>query len=299
MADARKRMREAGSITPDIDVPWGTIGMALDYRLRYYFSKTPSEDLVAYKLNFNIEYSEDLGAYHRTLNPESEYLEFFTDLDILLEENPPSGVRLSQTHEDLLNKYCIVLSLLDEKARGFRQNPLLEGMPDAKSLLDIVENHWIDDLRELSWNFYDNHHHLLSLPHVQNPTFTESSLVGGADADLIIDRMLIDIKTTKNLIGALELRQLLGYLLLDSDDQYGIESIGFYLARQGIFVAWPIEEVIRNLCSEPTTSIEELREQFKMVLVYTSSTDEGFEFMCLDLGHPNEFEGNANANHSV
>jgi hypothetical protein len=49
-----------------------------------------------------------------------------------------------------------------------------------------------------------------------NPTFgTASSLVGGGDADLLIDNKLIDIKTTKNLVLQREhFHQLIGYYVL-------------------------------------------------------------------------------------
>lgn len=49
LEDARKRVRSADTIRPDIDVPWSTIGMAVDYRIRYYFDVTPHDKLVAYR----------------------------------------------------------------------------------------------------------------------------------------------------------------------------------------------------------------------------------------------------------
>ena len=49
LAEARKMVREADTIVPDENVPWGLIGTALDYRIRYYFGITPHEELVAYK----------------------------------------------------------------------------------------------------------------------------------------------------------------------------------------------------------------------------------------------------------
>ena len=49
LADARKQVRQAATIRPVADVRWDIIGMAFDYRLRYYFAVTPYEELVAYK----------------------------------------------------------------------------------------------------------------------------------------------------------------------------------------------------------------------------------------------------------
>ena len=121
---------------------------------------------------------------------------------------------------------------------------------NADSLIGIAESRWIDDLRELSWRFYDDFNHLLPLPHELNPTFDGSRDVGGADADLVVDGTLIDIKTTvEQRISNNWLWQLLGYVLLDYSDRYGINGIGLYLARQGILISWDLEEAIRGLCS--------------------------------------------------
>ena len=135
---------------------------------------------------------------------------------------------------------------------------------DAKALLTIAQSHWIDDLRELSWEFYYKCNPLLHFPTSSIRHSTGSVDVGGADADMIVDELLIDIKVTKRSSIELDwLRQLLGYVLLDYSDQYGISSIGLYLARQGVLVSWSLEEVIGSLCADNTTSIAELREQFQ------------------------------------
>ena len=48
-----------------------------------------------------------------------------------------------------------------------------------------------------------------------NPTFNRSEVIGGADADLIIDDMLIEIKTTQsNSIPTSDFNQVLAYALL-------------------------------------------------------------------------------------
>lgn len=69
-----------------------------------------------------------------------------------------------------------------------------------------------------------------------NPTFGNgSSLVGGADADLIIDDTLIDIKTTKNMAFTQDiLNQVIGYYALskigkiNDIDDVKIDKIGCY-----------------------------------------------------------------------
>jgi hypothetical protein len=78
---------------------------------------------------------------------------------------------------------------------------------------------------------------------VLNPTFgSASGLVGGADADLIIDHTLVDIKTGKHLVLDREIfNQLVGYYILsciggvDNCPAGAIKQVAVYYARYGIF----------------------------------------------------------------
>jgi len=83
-----------------------------------------------------------------------------------------------------------------------------------------------------------------------NPVFGEASLlVGGADADLIIDDTLIDIKTTKS--GKMDMsqfHQLIGYFILNQIDgvngkQIKINRLGIYFSRYGELVTFPSENI--------------------------------------------------------
>lgn len=77
---------------------------------------------------------------------------------------------------------------------------------------------------------------------VLNPTFgSASNLVGGADADLIIDDTLIDIKTGKHLVLDREIfNQLVGYYVLsciggvDNCPRGAIKQLAVYYARYGV-----------------------------------------------------------------
>lgn len=80
---------------------------------------------------------------------------------------------------------------------------------------------------------------------ILNPLFGESSrYVGGADADLIIDDKLIDIKTTKHLTFKREFfRQLIGYSILNWREGHmykGINYLGIYFSRFGVLFTFPI-----------------------------------------------------------
>ncbi|WP_371640782.1 hypothetical protein [Streptomyces virginiae] len=76
------------------------------------------------------------------------------------------------------------------------------------------------------------------------PTFPHARI--SADADLIVDGPLLDFRSTRhtNTLRQAKAWQLLGYLLLDIDDQYGIETLGLYLTRGGVLAAWTVEEYL-------------------------------------------------------
>ena len=83
-----------------------------------------------------------------------------------------------------------------------------------------------------------------------NPTFGEGSkLVGGADGDLIVDNLLIDVKTTKNIKFSIKYwRQLVGYLtLIDIQGKYTpINQAGIYFSRYGYYFTFNTERVYHH-----------------------------------------------------
>ena len=88
-----------------------------------------------------------------------------------------------------------------------------------------------------------------------NPTFGKGSqLVGGADADLIIDDKLIDVKTTKKLELPLSyFCQIIGYLLLhriggtsSCSGEFEIEQLGIYYSRYGYLFSFNVKDLIND-----------------------------------------------------
>jgi len=86
-----------------------------------------------------------------------------------------------------------------------------------------------------------------------NPTFGEASeLIGGADADLIIDDTLIDIKTTSKLEFKVEhFNEVIGYYTLlkiggipNAPFEPKIENLGFYYSRYAELYKFPVTEAI-------------------------------------------------------
>lgn len=86
-----------------------------------------------------------------------------------------------------------------------------------------------------------------------NPRFGRGSkLIGGADADVLIDDLLIDIKTTSKLQFRIEeWRQLLGYVALNRQFPIGgghkpvpIRRIGIYFSRYNHLMTLPLRQVL-------------------------------------------------------
>ncbi len=280
---AGTKVKDADTLRPTGKVPYGTIGTAFDYRLRYYFGVTPREELVAHGGAMRLAGATrayDLGSGEKTwqfsgASPEEPVLPvgvvtgFFDSLDDLLAETDSVGRRLDRSQEEALARHCIVLALFEEIVRaGSRiRSPLLASeYVSFTDLLAIAEPRWVEDLCNISLLFHERFSNLLSLPATLNPTFEGSRDVGGADADIIVDSCLIDIKTTVNpRIEPLWLYQVMGYLLLDYRDEHAIDAVGLYLARQGVLIRVPLSDFVSALRGNPAP-VSELRERFRTAL---------------------------------
>ena len=113
--------------------------------------------------------------------------------------------------------------------------------------------------------------HLLAVEHLYprvpvgaslalGPTFAASELCN-ADADVIFDGCLLDIKTRlgdktarggrSDSVSLQDLYQLLGYVLFDRPDEFGIEQVGIYSARYAHLMTCPIDTFLATLAGAP------------------------------------------------
>ena len=130
-------LRDVGTIRTIDNVPYSTLGIALDYRLRYYFSVTPFRDLVAWhgaKRISNEPIWDDVEAGSHAIGagpndptlPMETIESFFHSLDQVLPRLQPAGQQLSRNPEEELASFCIVLALFEEIFRaGPRPGPPL------------------------------------------------------------------------------------------------------------------------------------------------------------------------------
>ncbi len=272
-------------VRPDMEnPPWGTIGTAFDYRLRYFWAETPLDDLVAAR-GMRILDTQRIFTRARDSVPggflelnypnvppaakrvEALLPEFADGLARTLAELAPVGRSLGQDAEALLCQHCYVLALFEQifRAGPWINSPLYELKKGATltDLLGLGSDTAIDDLGALSQLFYDRHGELTTHAAVLNPMFAGSVDFGGADADLIIENCLIELKTTTkpNFERKGLLYQLLGYVLLDYEDEYGLEEVGVYLARRGLLIRWQLESLLETIAEQ--ARLPELRTGFK------------------------------------
>lgn len=278
-------VKPAAVIRPDMEnPPWGTIGTAFDYRLRYLWAETPLNELVAAS-GMRILDTQRLHTRARDAAPDG-FLElnypdppaaakrvepllpqFADGLARTLAQLAPVGRSLDQEAEALLCQHCYVLALFEQIFRaGPGINSPLYKLKKGATLTDLLalgSAPAIDDLCALSQLFSERHGELIERTAVLNPNFAGSFEIGGADADLIVENCLIDLKTTakpdfdrKGL-----LYQLLGYVLLDYEDAYEIDEVGVYLARRGLLIRWKLEPLLETIAGG--ADLPALRSGFK------------------------------------
>jgi hypothetical protein len=290
VADSRKSLRDATTTCAIDGRPPSTTGIAIDYRIRYGFAVTPPRELIAYPgaadvlSNVLMELEPDHPALWRAdpdtgvgvQQPVDPFLpglppnavsDFFVRLNSRVPAIAPVGRAIGEVEERELARYCLGLGLFEEVWRTGMVAPgsLLSTIGPTTTLddfLNSVPSDWVEDLAQLAGLFIGAFVDRLREPAVLNPVFAQSAAVGGADADIIAGGTLLEIKTTINpRIDGAWIRQLLGYLLLDTDGEFAVASLGLYLARQGRLIVWPLDESLEVMAGRPI-ALPRLRQEF-------------------------------------
>ena len=237
-----------------------TIGTALDYRLRLHYRADLAKSEV---MDLGVARMEVVGS---GLGADVDSLWAKSTRSLL--KQPPTG------GEDVIARTSVVLAWIDG---GFRSGGLWSsGMRQVAANLDRIE--------PPTWRRYaaavdgDVAREVASLMRLAirrmpvadvicGPTFVGSPFVNGADADLVVSRCLYDVKTTVNPRDQLpaNVRQLIGYALLDWHDRYGLERVGFYFARQGRWMDWPLELLVKETTGDPHATLSGLRDEFRLL----------------------------------
>lgn len=172
----------------------------------------------------------------------------------------------------LLSRISVALAWLDW---GFRSRVKWdEGMRAiAKSLSKKRAPAWTDYVASVDENVANEVDALFQaarsrIPNegaIYGPEFAGSLAVGGADADLIANNCLYEFKTSVNPRRKFNdhIRQLIGYTLLDWENEYALEKIGFYYSRQVTCLTWPLSELLVECSGNKSVSLRSLRKRFR------------------------------------
>lgn len=240
---------------PLANYPWALVGAALDYRIRVCWRPYAAGDTVA-----------AVGGRFARQFGMPDAAEMWHDLSArwdLMMAHLKRRHTLDFGREDALARMCVIMAAYEAIARSRREDRLLLGATRIDQALDRVPAEVVADLGALLAEFQRSDERFLHPQSiVLNPMFAGSHLVGGADGDVILDRYLWDFKTTLHPTRANNdywPYQLLGYGLLDLDDTYRLEGAGIYLGRQGLWVSWTWDEMLRLLGTKPGVTMQEWR----------------------------------------
>jgi hypothetical protein len=240
----------------------GTIGTAADWMLRFLVHPNPSLRLAAQ------------GASLCGMLPALKELAFklgFRDSGAETFTGPARG---SGVEPDLLHRACWGLALLTEV---YRRGPDVAAIAplgrladrSARSLLDAAPDAGLDQLAALRGVMESV---LLAAVSSRRglwaigPVFAASEIMPG-DADLIAGGLLTELKTTikKPSLGVTDLRQVLGYAVMDYVDEFGITDVAVFSARYGYLAQWNLDVLLSGLAGRPLTAAE-LRAEFRALL---------------------------------
>jgi hypothetical protein len=247
---------------------WSAIGHTIDFRLRLSLGQPlgPSVEMgiAAFRTDGQLPGAPPSPAARIALHKCGR------ELLAAITSHLDDPDRLPEEH---LVRLCFVAASYEAVYRSgeVRRNTMLAaGTPDTTlgSLLEAVPGYVIDDIGQqmaladtnTSFGWFRK------LPRqkiVTGPAFAGSTDIGGADADFILGGLLLDCKATitPRKLGANEINQLAGYLLLDYDDEFGISRVGLYLSRQGAGIAWDVPKFLELLGAHE--SLPELRGQLR------------------------------------
>jgi hypothetical protein len=243
---------------------YGWVGTAFDYRARYYLKFTKYESLMA------AQGGKVFG----------DQKEFEKNINAWLKKATQKSTRQTKALERDICLICLLLAKLEVvgRSQGFGDTSLILGQEHypivkmaltqktIKDILVILRCHYpkdvVADLMRLSSMFRHN----LKTWEIQwaelNPLFLGSPDVDGADADVVVNGVLIDFKCKKRKISINDLFQLIGYKILDYGNWYKIHAVGIYWGRQGQLRVWDFKRLLTALGC-PSSGIRDLRKRFK------------------------------------
>lgn len=220
---------------------YGLIGTAFDYLLRSELKRLhpeAKEGVTIAESSLDIVNAHiALEGYLQCINQKVEKIDQMKMRDVVFSYN-------AERNKFLLDG-ILTDKFLELTIRYARMDAIFRAnyYDDVDKIVDPLD---IEDMREL-YNLTPSEFKNSATNIFLDPNFKKvSEMVGGADVDLIMDKTIIDIKTTKEMtLNKYNWSQIVGYLMLadEAHKRYKsfpkIESIGLYFSRYGY--SWKIE----------------------------------------------------------
>ena len=224
-----------------------TVGMAFDIRTRIMLSQfEPRRSASA----MGIDVFNHLLA---PLLPNGQHIsDVLGDTFLEAERLTRDGDDVDQDYASIVFAWCESIYRAGGRAIRSSLGERLSAARNVDEVYDSIPPLMLEDIFRLRIvNQRQIKHWRLRMRHgaffISNPSFSGDFLVGGADGDWFIDDTLFDFKV-KDTITAPWVRkvlmQLLGYLILDLDNDYQARRVGIWLPRQATVRTWEIEELI-------------------------------------------------------
>ncbi|MFB6819702.1 hypothetical protein ACFCV8_34760 [Streptomyces sp. NPDC056347] len=248
---------------PGVGTEAGTVGTAIDQRLRLAFTAAaPVDDasLIGIDLSGGIG-GRGAGLRMRAAGNELavRLTETVRRLDL---DNRNQPIDHGQDEEEGLARMLIAAAWFQVLARtpiGFAFTPLAKAAlddPGAFTFTRLLELPDRDLVADVTNQLHAAAHGPLEVLRartrpddcVGGPTFAGAQIT--ADADLVVDGLLLDFKSARRPLTEMSQRtawQLTGYLLLDAADRYRIDTVGLYLSRSGVLTSWAVEDFLALL----------------------------------------------------
>jgi len=236
---------------------YSLVGTAFDYLMRFYI-KWLNPEAITWKWVAENAIRVFAATIEGALCFDADSHETYIELDLMSENDR----RLLKKFEDIIfvaktnySEYLESRVMNDELIRSAILLAQLDFIVRA-GIIDenfgVIDDSDVTDLRKLISIINPDSFKAKELC-LLNPTFGKASkLIGGADADLVIDNLLIDIKTTAKLEFKRDhFNELIGYYTLykiggipDAPVEPKMENLGIYYSRYGELYTFPVTSVI-------------------------------------------------------
>ncbi len=243
-SDVRARFRQEFSkptfvenkalLAPPLTPNSSIVGTAFDYLMRFYLKTLNPQPIQR-------EWAAESTVHLLKQQGENRLHDQAFVIVTRARENYAEFLKARQITDDLIRS-TLQLAKLDAFLRARKIDPNL----------DYIEQADIEDVKALI-NLVDFSQFTSQGVVLLNPTFGLISLkIGGADADFVVDDLLIDIKTKKRFeLARDDVNQLMGYYTLSKINEidgapegHEIKRLGIYFARYAQLFVFNVSEVV-------------------------------------------------------